>query len=314
MPVVLISGGTGLVGTNLTRHLTRRGYQVIILSRTKRVSKNPLVSFSVWNWQKHQMDVETIKNCDHIIHLAGAGVLDKKWTNDYKKIIIESRTKSAELIVKKLMENEHHVKTFITASAIGWYGADPNPLIRKEGFIESDVVDKSFLGETCLLWEAASEKVTTMGIRYVKLRTGIVLSTEGGALKEYLTPLRFGVAPILGNGKQVISWIHIDDLSRMYITAIEDHFLNDSYNATAPKPVSQKELVIRLAEKIRHKFYTPVYVPSFLLKFYFGKRSIELLKSATVSDKKIKAAGFTFLYPTIESAIDELSQKKSEKG
>jgi uncharacterized protein (TIGR01777 family) len=310
MPVVLISGGSGLIGTNLTRHLTERGYHVIILSRSKKESKNPLVSYSIWNWEKEIIDPEVVKQSDHIIHLAGAGVMDKSWSNDYKKLIIDSRTKSCALIIKALKENKNKVKTFVSASAIGYYGPDANPIIRKDGFIETDVVDKDFLGETCLLWEAAAEKVKELGIRCVKLRTGIALSTKGGALKEYLLPLRFGVAPILGNGKQVVSWIHIDDLARLYLFAIEDPYLNDSYNATAPVPITQKQLVVGLAEKLRHKFYTAIHVPAFLLKLFFGKRSIELLKSATVNDKKIKSAGFTFLYPTIESAIDELVSHK----
>ena len=311
MPVVLISGGSGLVGTNLTRHLTDKGYDIIILSRERnKASENDQITYSYWDIAKEIIDAEAIKKADHIIHLAGAGVMDKKWTDDYKKTIVESRTKSAALIIKALKENEHHVKTFISASAIGWYGEDPKPLIRKEGFVETDLAARDFLGETCLLWEASTEPVTALGIRLVKLRTGIVLSEEGGAFKEFKMPLRFGVASILGNGKQIISWIHIDDLSRMYCECIENEYLNGSYNAVAPAPVSQKKLTLALADKLRNKFYTPFNVPVFLVKLRFGKRSIEILKSATVSDKKIKSAGFTFLYPTVEAAIDELINKK----
>jgi hypothetical protein len=182
-------------------------------------------------------------------------------------------------------------------------------LIRKEGFIETDLAAKGFLGETCLLWEASSAAVTELSIRLVRLRTGIVLAKEGGAFKEFITPLRFGVASILGNGKQIISWIHIDDLCRMYCETIENNYLHDNYNAVAPNPVSQKYLMLTLANKLRNKFFTPIHVPIFILKLIFGKRSIEILKSSTVSDKKIKTEGFTFLYPTIESAIDELIGK-----
>jgi uncharacterized protein (TIGR01777 family) len=306
MPVVLISGGSGLIGRNLTRHLTGRGYEVIILSRTKKTADNPRVTYSLWNVEKQVIDVEAIKKSDHIIHLAGAGVMDKKWTPEYQKQIVDSRVKSAQLLVKALKENEHHVKTFVSATAIGFYGSDAKPPVRKEGFIETDLAANDFLGDTCLLWEASTEPVAELGIRIVRLRTGIVLSERGGMFKELKKPLNFGVASIFGNGKQVVSWIHIDDLSRMYINAIEDQYLNGNYNAVAPRPVTQKELMVKLGEKLRHKFYTPIHVPSFLLKIILGKRSIELLKSTTVSDKKIKAAGFTFLYPTIESALDEL--------
>ncbi|HJY22532.1 MAG TPA: TIGR01777 family oxidoreductase [Hanamia sp.] len=308
MPVVLISGGTGLVGANLTRHLLERNYEVIILTRDKnRTSKNPKISYSYWNIKGQIIDVEAIKKADHIIHLSGAGVMDKKWTADYKKIILESRTKSAELIIKSLEENEHHVKTFVSASAIGWYGEDANPLIRREGFVETDLPAKGFLGETCLLWEAASDPVKSLGIRLVTLRCGIVLSNEGGAFKEFKTPLRFGVAAIFGNGKQIISWIHIDDLCRMYCDAIENNYLHGSYNAVAPEPVSQKKFMITLGEKMRNRFFTPIHIPVFILKLFLGKRSMEILKSATVSNKKMKAAAFTFLYPTLQAALDELT-------
>lgn len=307
MSVVLISGGTGLVGSNLTHHLIERGYEVIILSRKKNsTSSDPKIKYSYWNVEEKIIDVDAVLKADHIIHLAGAGVMDKKWTVEYKKKILESRTKSAELIIKCLEENANHVKTFVSASAIGWYGEDVNSFDSREGFTETDLAAKGFLGETCLLWEASVEPVTALGIRLIKLRTGIVLSKDGGAFKEFKTPLRFGIAPLLGNGKQIISWIHTDDLCRMYCEAIENNYLNGSYNAVAPEPVSQKNLILTLAERLRNKFFTPIYVPIFLLKFIFGKRSMEILKSATVSDKKIKATGFTFLYPTIEAAIDNL--------
>lgn len=311
MPSVLLSGGTGLVGTNLTRHLINKGYEVIILSRSKyKTSEKPGVSFSFWDIEKQIIDPEIIKKADHIIHLAGAGVMDKKWTAQYKKIILESRTKSAGLIIKTLKENSNKVKTFVSASAIGWYGEDSDPLIRREGFIETDLAAKDFLGETCLLWESGMDPVSELGIRLVKLRTGIVLSNDGGAFKEFKTPLKFGLAAILGNGKQKISWIHIDDLCRMYIEAIENNYLYGSYNAVAPEPVAHKTFILKLANKFRNKFYTPLHVPAIFLKLIFGKRSIEILKSTTVNDKKIKSEGFTFLYPTIDAALNELTSHK----
>ncbi|HEU5365914.1 MAG TPA: TIGR01777 family oxidoreductase [Hanamia sp.] len=307
MPVVLISGGSGLIGAALARHLIERGYQIIILTRQKnKTSENPKIKFSFWNVEKEIIDKEAVSSADYIIHLAGAGVMYHKWTTDYKKKILESRTKSAELIINCLKENEHRVKTFVSASAIGYYGEDPKILERKDGFIESDLPAKDFLGETCLLWEASTEPVAALGARLVKLRTGIVLSKYGGALKEFKRPLRFGIAPVFGNGRQIISWIHIDDLCRMYCEAIENKYLHGTYNAVAPEPVSQKKLILIFANKMRNKFFTAVHIPVFILKILLGKRSIEILKSATVSERKIKATGFTFLYPSIESAINEL--------
>src|SRR5580693_9427265 len=147
MPVVLISGGTGLIGTKLTHHLIESDYEVIILSRKKnKSSDNPKIIYSFWDSKKEVIDAQVLKKADHIVHLAGAGVMDKKWTAEYKREIIESRTKSSELLIKTLKEIAHHVKTFVSASAIGWYGGDRYPLLRKDGFIETDVADKDFLG------------------------------------------------------------------------------------------------------------------------------------------------------------------------
>lgn len=310
MAVVLISGGTGLIGRKLTSHLTDRNYEVIILSRNKNnFSSNPKVSYSYWDIKNQVIDAGIIKKADYIIHLAGAGVMDKNWTKKYKQQIIDSRTKSSALLIKTINENEHTIKLFVSASAIGWYGGDAIPLVHKDGFIETDPADKNFPGETCVLWEHSVEPIAQMGIRLVKLRTGIVLSNEGGAFKEFKRSLNFGVAAILGDGRQVISWIHIDDVCRMYIEALENKEINGVYNAVAPFPVSNKKLILMTAEKLRNRFFIPVHIPIFFLKLFMGKRSVEILKSATVSNKKIKLMGFTFLYPTIESALDELTNQ-----
>ncbi len=313
MPIVLISGGTGLIGTNLTRHLTEQNYEVIILSRERgRTSGNRKVSYAYWDTKKGEIDIDAIKKADHIIHLAGAGVMDKRWTEEFKKRIVDSRTKSSELLIKALRENGHHVNSFISASAIGWYGADPQPLVHKDGFIETDAADtNSFLGETCVLWEASVEPVKDIGIRLVKLRTGVVLSNEGGAYKEFKMPSKFGIAGIIGNGKQIISWIHIDDISRMYIELMENEYASGSYNGVAPGPISNKTMMLQIAEALKGKFFIPMHVPEFLLKLALGKQSTEILKSTTVSDKKIKGLGFTFLYPTIEAAVEALAAEKN---
>ena len=311
MATVLISGGTGMIGNRLSQHLIERGYTIIILSRDKnKSSKNANLLYSHWDVEKNIIDSEVVRKSDHIVHLAGAGVMDKKWTEAYKKIILSSRTKSAELIINCLKNNDHHVKSFVSASAIGLYGADEKKINTGKGFTETDLAADDFLGKTVLLWEASTDPVALLDIRLVKLRTGIVLSNDGGALNEYKMPLRFGVAPVLGNGKQIISWIHIDDLCRMYCEAIENIYLNGSYNAVAPHPVSQKTLIVGLAQKLRNNFFTAVYIPAFLLKLRFGKRSIEILKSAWVSSKKVTSTGFTFLYPTMDAALNELAADK----
>ncbi|MEX0635410.1 MAG: TIGR01777 family oxidoreductase, partial [Ferruginibacter sp.] len=224
----------------------------------------------------------------------------------YKKEILESRTLSSELLIDTLKNNFNKVHTIVSSSAIGWYGAD-----KREGFAftEEDPADSGFLGVTCQLWEQSIEPPPSLGIRLCKLRTGIVLSNDGGALAEFKKPIRLGVAAILGSGQQIVSWIHVADLCRMFIFAIENQSMKGSYNAAAPTPVSNKTLTLKLAKAMKGSFYIPLHVPSFVLKLMLGESSIEVLKSTTVSAKKIKEAGFTFLYPTIDAAINELVRK-----
>ncbi len=306
MQTVLLTGGTGLIGKALSQRLIKKGYRVIIL--TRKIPASPTeegIQYALWNVKEKKIDTAALQKAQHIIHLAGAGVVDKRWTGAYKKEIVESRTQSTHLIIDALKANENNVQTFISASAIGWYGADTAALQGK-GFTESAPADKSFLGETCRLWEETVDTATALGKRVVKLRTGIVLSNDGGALGEFKKPLRFGFAAILGSGKQVVSWIHIDDLCRIYIEAIQNPNLQGAYNAVAPAPVSNRILTLELAKIVRNKFFIPVHVPSFVLKLMMGESSIEVLKSCTVSCEKIRQAGFAFLYPTIEPALIQI--------
>jgi uncharacterized protein (TIGR01777 family) len=279
---------------------------VIILSR--QAGKKPVtanLTYAQWDVEAQTIDREAIEKADFIIHLAGAGVADKRWTNKRKQEILDSRVNSSRLIVSSLASIPNKVKAVVSASAIGWYGPDPvvpNP----HPFTEEAPANDDFLGITCKRWEDSIEPVTQSGKRLVKLRTGIVLSKHGGALKEFLKPLKFGMAAILGSGRQVISWIHIDDLVNMFIAAIENEKMNGAYNAVAPHPVSNKELTLQLARS-RKKFYIPFPVPSFLLKLILGEMSLEVLKSATVSSNKIQESSFVFQYPSIDHALAHLN-------
>ena len=305
---VLISGGTGLIGKSLTAHLIKKGYEIIILTRKLGLPVQPGVSYANWDLEKQEIDAKAIQKADYIIHLAGAGVMDKKWTEEYKKEIVESRTTSSALLYKGLRENNNTVRAVISSSAIGWYGKDPENFQKKEGFSETDPSDKGFLGETCKLWEDSIEPLKKLHIRLVKFRTGIVLSNEGGAFPEFKKSLRFGIAAILGSGKQVISWIHIDDLCRMFVYALERVSTQGAYNAVAPFPVSNKKLILNTAKLLRGSFFIPVHIPEMVLNFMMGKRSIEVLKSTTVDSSKIRETGFTFLYPTIDLALKNLCE------
>ncbi len=306
MPTILITGGTGLIGTALTKLLTESGHKVIILSRSNKESNNKNISFSVWDVKKQTYNAYDFAEADYIIHLAGAGVADKKWTRDRKKEIIDSRTESSALLIKALQNVPNKVKAVISASAIGWYGDDEKRTPRRKFFTEEMRPDKEFLGETCRLWEESIQPVQQLGKRLVKFRIGIVLSNEGGALPEFKKPIKFGIAGVLGSGKQVISWIHIEDLCRMFLFAIEHEEIEGVYNAVAPTPVRNKELTLLLAQKMKGRFFVHMHVPTFVLQVMLGQLSVEVLKSATVSCQKIKEAGFTFLYPAIEPALCNL--------
>ncbi|HTJ11597.1 MAG TPA: TIGR01777 family oxidoreductase [Dinghuibacter sp.] len=308
MATVAISGGTGLIGKALTGLLRQRGHRVVVLTRkpprgiTAFGSSDADLTYALWNVRKGEFPSAILSETDYIVHLAGANVAKGRWTKRRKQEIVRSRTVSGALIVEALRAGPCRVKGVISASATGWYGPDTGG----KPFKESDPPADDFLGGTCTAWEDAISPVTTLGKRLVILRTGIVLSREGGALPAFLSSLRLGVAAILGDGKQVISWIHIADLCRLYVQAIEDPGMTGVYNAVAPAPVSNKTLVLALAERLRGRFYVPVHVPSWILRLGMGEMSVEVLKSCTADVSKAKATGFQFAYPTVGAAVADL--------
>ncbi len=308
MQKILITGGTGMVGHALTAFLVSKGYGVIVLTRQKnQTSTNPQIQFAHWDVVAKTIDIAALQTADYIIHLAGAGVVDKPWTDQYKKEILDSRIQSSQLLLDALQNNVNKVKAFVSASAIGWYGADTTASRNNGGFVETDPADEmNFLGNTCLQWEQSVAPATDLGIRLVKLRIGIVLSNDGGAFVEFKKPVKWGVAGILGNGRQVVSWIHIDDLCQLFLQALMDEKMSGVYNAVAPTPCANKALTICLAKAIKGNFFMPMNVPTFVLKIMMGERSVEVLKSTTVSAKKTLETGFQFRHTTIESAIQQL--------
>ncbi len=308
MACVLITGGTGLVGSVLTPMLQAKGYEVIILTRNPKPSAVAGLSYAAWDVEKQTVDTSAISKADFVIHLAGESVAGKRWSKARKQQIVDSRVKSSALLVKALNENTNKVKTVVSASAVGWYGADNISTVTKP-FTEEAPAANGFLGETCKLWEESIEPVLLLKKRLVKIRIGIVLSNDGGALAEFKKPVRLGIAAVLGSGKQIISWIHIEDLCRCFVYAIEHEELQGVYNGVAPKPVTNKELTLKLAQKTKGRFFVPLHMPGFVLRIALGEMSTEVLKSATVSDQKIRDTGFQFLYPSIESALEALCAK-----
>lgn len=309
MATILITGGTGMIGTALTNELILSGHSVIILSRSaKKPSGN--ISYAQWNIDEGTIDKTSIEKADSIIHLAGANVADGRWTPKRKNEIGDSRVKSGQLLVKALNEIPNKVQTIVSASAIGWYGADAK-IANPTPFVETDKVDDGFLGKTSQQWESAIEPVTGFQKRLIIYRIGIVLSNSGGAYAEFIKPLRFGIASVLGSGKQVVSWIHIDDLVQLFIYALENKSIMGTYNAVAPNPVTNAQLIKAIA-KAKGGFSIPVKVPQPFLKIMLGEMSTEVLKSATVSSKKIEESGYSFIFSDIESAVENLNKSEQK--
>lgn len=303
MQTVLITGGTGLIGRKLSQRLTKKGCRVIILTRDSRKrAAGEGISFARWDVRKGMLDEQAFREADHIIHLAGANVMERRWTAAYKKEILESRTLSSQLIADKILSTPNKIQSVISSSAIGWYGPDTQP---PHAYREEEKADSGFLGETCRQWEESISAAAAV-TRVCKLRTGIVLTSDGGFLKAFELPLRLGIAPIPGSGKQMVSWIHIDDLCDLFLFAMENP-LSGSFNAVAPYPVSLKEITLKYAKKTRGNFYIPLHAPEFALKLALGERSIEILKSTTVSAEKIMHSGFQFAFPVIDKALEDLA-------
>lgn len=308
MARVVITGGTGLIGSALTKVLLQKGYEVTILSRSPKAPRNG-VRYAAWNVNNGTIDADVFQDASYVVHLAGANVAEKRWTAARKQEILDSRVKSGELLVQALKQHPNQVKAVVSSSAIGWYGPDPQvPNLRP--FTEYDPPHNDYLGQTCVQWETAIAPVIRLQKRLVYLRTGIVLSNDGGAYPEFKKTLPLHVASVLGSGRQVVSWIHVDDLVQLYIKAMEDESWSGVYNAVAPDPVSNKAIIQTIADT-SYKPYITVPVPAFALKVILGEMSIEVLKSATVSAGKVQEHGFQFQYPTIDKAVHQLEGKWS---
>lgn len=294
MKNVLITGGSGLVGRRITVHLERKGYQVAWLSRSP--DKYKQQSF-FWDVDQMNIDPKAIAWADAVIHLAGEGVADKRWTAKRKQAILQSRTHSTQLLREAIENSEQKPKTFIAASAVGYYGFNTgDSLMTEESQAGSD-----FLAQVVIAWEAETKKLSDLGLRTAMLRIGIVLDKNGGALPEMLKP---PVAAPLGSGSQWMSWIQIEDLARMFVFALENDQVNGIYNAVGPKPSTNRELTQAAADRV-NKTFIGVGVPGFLLSIVLGEMAQMVTGGNKVSSKKIEATGFQFRYPSLESALDK---------
>jgi uncharacterized protein (TIGR01777 family) len=304
MPRVLLTGGTGLIGQRLSRILEDRGYETAILSRRQEseLQGNGIrTRVHYWNPDRREIDEKAVNSCDFIIHLAGANIGGKRWTGRRKKQILESRVGPADLIFEKLDPRNSRLKAFLSSSAVGYYGARTTGDVYRE----TNPPASDFLGETCRKWEQAADRFAGAGIRTVKIRTGVVLANNGGALKRMDGLFRLGLGSAIGSGMQFMPWIHIDDLCQMYIMAMEKEGMHGAYNAVAPEHVTNRTFSKELARVLRKPFWLPS-VPAFIMKLIFGEMSVILLTGSRISSEKITEAGHKFQYPRLTDALREI--------
>jgi len=297
---VLITGGSGLIGSQLSDKLAIFGHEVVHLSRDKEKSSN--YQTFTWNIAEGVIEQGALEGVDVIIHLAGAGVADKRWTNERKRILTSSRIDSANLIFEQLKSMNQKINAFISASAIGIYGFDTGGILQTEDRIQ---LGDDFLATLTKKWELSADQFTDVGARVVKLRTGLVLSEKGGLLGKMVPMAKLGLSSGFGSGEQFMSWIHIDDLVGMYIMIIEKQKIKGVYNAVAPNPVTNNEFLKILAGVLNKPYFLP-NTPKFLLKLGFGELASVITGGNKVSSKKIETAGFKFTYERLHEALDDL--------
>ncbi len=308
MNTIAITGGTGFVGRHISRLLTDAGHSVLVFSRTPKAASGS-VRYAAWNPDKEEMDTAPLRDVDAIIHLAGAGVAERRWTPAYKAEIVRSRVDATHFLHRQLAVHAPRCRHFIASSATGYYGPDRDGLTP---YHEDAPPYTDFLAEVCRMWEEATFSARAQYDTVVALRTGIVLGQDGGAYPQLAGPMRFGIMPILGGtGRQVVSWIHIEDLAQMYIDAALGGSGNYQgvYNAVAPQPVTHLQLMRAIA-KARGGLAIPAPVPRFVLNLIMGEASVEVLKSCTVSAGKMMAAGFQFAFPEIDTAVRDIAGSK----
>lgn len=295
---ILITGGTGTVGKHLSQTLVQRGHEVLLLSR----NPDPNSQYKTFKWdiKNQQIDPACIDGVDTIIHLAGAGIADERWTDERKETLIKSRTDSIALIYNLLKEKKHQVTSVVSASAAGYYSDRGEQLMFEESEPAHD-----FLGHCCIEWEQAVDKGIDLGLRVLKFRTGVILDKDSGALQKIAQPIKYGVGAPLGNGKQWISWIHLTDVSEMYVFGVENEYLKGAFNMGSPQPITNAELTKAIAKQLGKPLWLP-NVPAFALKLVLGEMSAVVLGSAKMSSQRIEEIGFKFLYPSIEGALEDI--------
>ncbi len=294
---ILISGGTGLVGHTLVKKLEQHEHNVRILSRSKSEKENEFY----WNVAEKKIDDKAFEDLDCIVHLAGASV-SERWTDSYKKELYSSRIDSANLLRETCERKGIHLKSFISASGINYYGTFTSDQILTE---ESPIVKKDFLAKLSEEWEKAADDFSTIADRVVCLRTAMVLAKEGGAFPLLKKTVDLNIGSAIGSGKQWMNWIHLDDMVNMYVSAVENPEINGKFNAVADEVPTNEKFMKKLSE-ISDKFFLPINVPAFVMKMALGEMSSIILEGTRADNKKIKSQGFDFIYSNIEDAFKDL--------
>ena len=301
---VLIGGATGLIGSALTKLCLQEDYQVHYLTTSKEKIENTQNKKGFyWNPAEGEIDTACFDGVDAIVNLSGANIA-KRWTESYKEAIMNSRIDTANILFKTLRSiQDHTVQHYISASGTAIY-----PSSLTENYTENTEKEANdFLGKVVQQWELHAQQFKSLEIPVSIVRTGLVLSTNGGVLVEMSKPVKYGVGAAIGSGKQWQSWIHIDDIARLYLFLLKGKHVG-IYNAATPHPVTNKEMTKEIASVLKKPFFMP-NVPKFMLKLILGEMSTLLLSSQKVSAEKIKNAGFHFKFPTLEPALENLFKK-----
>ncbi len=301
---VLITGATGLVGQELVAQCLAKGYTVNFLTTSKKkLVSQPNYQGFYWNPKTGEIDEKCLMDVSVIINLAGASI-SKRWTSSYKKEVLESRIDTLNTLYQVLDKSkEHQVTSLISASAIGIY---PNSVDHYYDE-EETAVDASFLGEVVLAWEKKANEFKTLNLRVSKVRIGLVMSADGGALPEIAKPIKYYAGAAFGSGEQWQSWIHISDLARMFLFIAESN-LKGVFNGVSPNPVTNNRLVKEIAKILEKPLFLP-NIPKFVMQTILGEMSYILFASQRVSSKKIEEEGFVFEHPNICNALENIYDK-----
>lgn len=294
----MVTGGSGLVGQYLVDLLHQTGYQVHLLSRSSRSSEK----FTGFRWDLNNSFIEeaAFEGVQAIVHLAGAGVADKRWTDSRKREIIDSRVKSAGLMFDFLSQKNHQVDTFISASAMGIYGNKGSQMVS-----EADDFGDDFLAEVCIQWEAAAAEFEKLDIRTSMIRISLVLDKKQGALPQMALPVNFGVKAGFGTGKQMTSWIHARDLAKAILFILENESCTGPYNAAAPEALSNTAFMQAIGAA-KNRNLISFNIPKSILNLVFGELSQALLQDVAISPAKLIEAGFEFEFPTLKLALKDI--------